>query len=351
MNNPKIAIIIPAYNAGKMIERCLNSLLYQTFEDFIVIIVNDGSSDDTLSVADSFAKKDSRFKVITQDNKGASVARNTGYANSVSEFVTFVDADDLLTPDALEHLYWHINRYNNDYVIGAKKKITSKSKTRDFFPEMFEKKINSISSLDIKGLKKIRFHIAPHAKLIRRAFLEKNKILFIEHWTYEDFLYSYTLLLNATSIGVVTHNCYYYISNDASISNTPLKKHNIISRWEIEKLLWELCSKKDPEKLIYGDPQATTFNTRLYRHISKIGLNNDTLHKDAFYTSKKIIKENINIIKRVTSGIKKSIYLAIHTMEFDEFYEFKQETELLASKPTSLEKDNTHLNKISELVQ
>jgi len=345
MEETKIAVIIPAYNSEKMIERCLNSILYQTFIDFKVIIVNDGSTDNTLELIESFAKKDSRFIVINQENKGASVARNVGYNNSSSKYVTFVDADDSLTPDALEHLYRHIEENKNDYVIGAKKIIRLNGKTTRFMPKEFFESINCIAPSNLESLRKIRFHIAPHGKLIRRSFLEKNKITFVEHWTYEDFLYSYTLLLTAKSIGIVKDICYYYIINNLSISNTPLKKHNISSRIEIEKLIWKFCKEKDLKKRIYDNPQLFTFSYRFYNgHISLLGWENNEFQKDAYNQIKKIVKEYINIIMKISSNKKRIIYLAIYNMEFEEYYNFKKGIEAQSPKFVYLKDGNIYLN-------
>lgn len=99
---PKVSIVIPAYQAEKYLRATLESVKAQTYSDFEVIIVNDGSRDGTGNLADEFASKDLRFRHIFQKNQGVSAARNTGYGHSNGEYLAFLDADDIWLPDNLE---------------------------------------------------------------------------------------------------------------------------------------------------------------------------------------------------------------------------------------------------------
>lgn len=98
----KVSVIIPVYNGEHYISACLHSLLQQSYADWEAILVNDGSTDHSLSVLQSFAKKDSRFKVFSQNNQGAAVARDEGIKLVCGEYVTFLDVDDTLVPNCLE---------------------------------------------------------------------------------------------------------------------------------------------------------------------------------------------------------------------------------------------------------
>lgn len=99
---PIVSIIIPLYNAQKYINECIQSILTQTFENWELILVDDGSTDDTLSICRSFEKKDCRIKVIHQENAGVSVARNTGIKAAEGNYLVFADGDDQLTADSLK---------------------------------------------------------------------------------------------------------------------------------------------------------------------------------------------------------------------------------------------------------
>lgn len=100
-----ISIIIPVYNAEKYLERCLSSVVRQTYKDIEVIIINDGSKDKSRAIAENFAEKDERIKIINKENGGVSSARNTGLSAANGEFVTYIDADDYIAEDYLEVLY------------------------------------------------------------------------------------------------------------------------------------------------------------------------------------------------------------------------------------------------------
>lgn len=109
----KFSIIIPLYNKELYIDRAINSLLTQTFQDFEVIIVNDGSTDNSIYEAKKII--DSRITIIHQENSGVSTARNTGIKAANGEYLVFLDADDKYLPNALEHLYFLIEKHPNNY--------------------------------------------------------------------------------------------------------------------------------------------------------------------------------------------------------------------------------------------
>ncbi len=100
MSEDLVSVVVPVYNTGLYLERCLNSLIHQTYRDLEIICVNDGSTDDSARVLDAYAAKDSRIKVIHQKNAGAAVARNRGLDRANGRYVTFVDSDDWVEPEA-----------------------------------------------------------------------------------------------------------------------------------------------------------------------------------------------------------------------------------------------------------
>ena len=101
---PKISIIVPVYNTEKYIRQCLDSILNQTYQNFECLLINDGSSDNSLSIAESFAQNDSRMKVFTKENGGPSSSRNYGLNKVSGEFITFVDADDYIDEYMIENM-------------------------------------------------------------------------------------------------------------------------------------------------------------------------------------------------------------------------------------------------------
>ena len=98
----QLSIIVPVYNAEEWLKECLDSLVAQTIDDFEVILVDDGSTDRSFDICREYAEKDSRFRLIRQDNQGAAAARNTGLGAAQGEFVGFIDSDDMASPDMFE---------------------------------------------------------------------------------------------------------------------------------------------------------------------------------------------------------------------------------------------------------
>ena len=112
----QITVILPVYNVEKYLKQCLDSIVNQTFKDFECLCVNDGSTDNSLSILQEYAQKDKRFKIITQKNGGTSVARNTGIKHTNTKYLTFIDSDDWITENYLEILYNKIEETNADIV-------------------------------------------------------------------------------------------------------------------------------------------------------------------------------------------------------------------------------------------
>lgn len=118
-NNPvKISVVVPCYKVERYLEECVNSILASTFKDFEIILVDDGSPDKSGEIADELATHDSRIHVIHQKNGGVTQARKTGFEVSQGEWITFVDSDDTITPNALEVMYKATLDNNTDIVIG-----------------------------------------------------------------------------------------------------------------------------------------------------------------------------------------------------------------------------------------
>ncbi len=115
--NPLISVIVPAYNVEKFIGKCLESILAQTYENFELIVVDDGSNDYTSDIIEIFAKQDKRIKLIRQENKGVSSARNLGLDIAQGAYIMFVDADDYIEPNTLEDAYKKINQTNSDILL------------------------------------------------------------------------------------------------------------------------------------------------------------------------------------------------------------------------------------------
>ena len=164
-----ISVIVPVYNVEKYLEECLDSIQNQTYSDIEVILVNDGSLDNSKDICEKYCKEDNRFKLINQANQGQSVARNHGVAASTGEFIAFVDSDDIIRQDYLEVLI----RYMSEEVDIVESQFTVHKK--EFFNENY-KEINVIFEGDseeaVKAVPKHVLSVNPVTKLYRRSVVE-----------------------------------------------------------------------------------------------------------------------------------------------------------------------------------
>ena len=119
MNNPKVSVIVPVYNVEKLLQRCIDSILAQTFTDFELLLIDDGSKDKSGEICDEYAANDDRIIVIHKDNGGVAEARNAGLRAARGELIGFVDADDWLAPEMYAILYDNMLKEDADISAGG----------------------------------------------------------------------------------------------------------------------------------------------------------------------------------------------------------------------------------------
>src|SRR3954471_22791987 len=121
---PRLSVVIPVYNVEEFLEPCLDSVLAQTFTDFEVVMVNDGSTDRSAEIAQRYADRDTRFRVVHQENGGLSKARNTGTDEAGGELLVFLDSDDMLPENAYELLVGALDQSGSDFATGNVYRLT-----------------------------------------------------------------------------------------------------------------------------------------------------------------------------------------------------------------------------------
>ena len=131
MKNNKVSIIIPVYNCSKFLKKLIDSLKNQTYKNFEVIFINDGSKDNSLSILKKV--DDERFIIIDQKNQGVAVARNNGLKRAKGEYITFVDSDDYIGPKYLEYLVTNIEKYSVDLCVMGFQKFTDNYKVYESY--------------------------------------------------------------------------------------------------------------------------------------------------------------------------------------------------------------------------
>ena len=210
----KISIVLPIYNVENYLDTCLDSILNQTFEDFEVICINDGSTDNSVKIAEQYTKFDNRIKLYHQENKGLSVARNKGMQYVTSEYTMFVDSDDFISQIMLEKMHQNIVQNNSDFVFcnvhcsniqTGEEYIWDRITEKDF-KKMVKTKV--FSEQDVPPEFMFKMHTMAWGKLYRTDFIKNFK--FPEGLIFEDVPYFAECFLNAKKISYILEPFYTY---------------------------------------------------------------------------------------------------------------------------------------------
>ena len=211
---PIISIIIPIYNTGKYLEKCLDSIVKQSFNDFEVICVDDGSTDNSYDILTEYKNKYNNFKIIHQYNQGVAVARNTGLKYVDGDYIIFIDSDDFIKNDYLEKLYNECIKTNADVVICNFYRYYDKLSTS--IPVLYKKRRGIYSSDDI--LKSLIPDNLIHSYLWNKLW-KKNLFdnMVFPNIKYEDIAIMCQLFYKANKISIIDDSLYYYRIRKTSI--------------------------------------------------------------------------------------------------------------------------------------
>lgn len=274
-----VSMIIPIYNGQLTLERCLASIKRQTYKDFEVIMVNDGSDDHSLQICKKYVNLDTRFKLLTKENSGVSNSRNQGIAMAKGNYVQFLDCDDWITKDATEMLVTAGELTNCEMVISGFFRVIGKN----FYPKGQIKVSKSLTRLEFAEYMMEApanyYYGVLWNKLYRLDIIRKNNLKCDEelHWC-EDFLFNLEYLRYAQSITVVDKPLYYYVKREESLSITQItfkktilmKKHLFAhykelyksidlyeeNKWKIGKFLVSCALDGGKTRKITQNPQA-----------------------------------------------------------------------------------------------
>lgn len=247
-----ISVIIPVYNCEKYIHRCIDSVLSQTFTDFELILVDDGSTDGSGKICDDYAIKDTRVKVEHQLNSGVSAARNCGVKTALGEHVTFIDSDDWIDQKFLETLYNACIKNDADIsVCGYVMAHSTDEKQNISHKETVMNPREAICYYgDLNLLRKSAHFRSPWAKLIKKSIVEK--VPFPTDRVYaEDGACVYLWLNQSNRIVDVFDELYFYFQNTEGICQKPLGKH-VEGNFLTEKEWIEFFRKNDYPDLYKG---------------------------------------------------------------------------------------------------
>lgn len=230
-----VSVIIPIYNSSKFLEKLLNNVICQTYKDIEIILINDGSKDNSLQICKEFQQKDKRIKVISKENGGVSSARNKGIEMATGKYITFVDSDDNIDKNYINTL---VNNIKENYLVKVNTKNTLKEEIISR-----EKYIKGIVSGKIQGV--------CWGYLFEKELL--NNIKFDVNTSYmEDTIFIMQYLFKVSKIKILKEKLYYHEVNEEGLttSNKLEKKINgyIYSINEIEKILIDNRIEKNSYK-------------------------------------------------------------------------------------------------------
>ncbi|MGN1134034.1 MAG: glycosyltransferase [Oscillospiraceae bacterium] len=244
-----ISIIIPVYNVELYLNKCIESVVKSTFANWEVILVDDGSTDSSGEICDAWAEKDSRIKVVHQQNNGVSSARNTGLKCCSGDYVAFIDADDYISEDMYEKLYQKITDTNSDIAVcGYYEENAETKQQKSFLPGkgIYEKSEAVKEYINNGGC-----HLTIWNKLFKKSICYNSNnqmILFPTDLTIgEDAVWLLNVTMNAKKVICIDEPKYIYIVNRADSAVTKSKRENKIpgckSRLEASKRGYELLKK------------------------------------------------------------------------------------------------------------
>lgn len=249
-----ISVIVPVYNVEKYLEECLESIKRQTYTDIEVILVNDGSIDRSKEICERYCEKDSRFKLLNQENKGLSGARNRGMLESKGEFISFVDSDDVLKEDMLEQLMKQMTSEDIDIVecwyTNEKQELelSTPKNVKTIFQGDSKEALVSLCKDNIVRLNAV-------AKLFRRQVIVNFP--FLEGLFYEDVYGGIGILKHIRKMVKINYIGYYYRVRQGSIMNREFNIKNLD--------LFTICDKL--EQLYQGDTDSLAYIHRRLFHL------------------------------------------------------------------------------------
>ncbi len=257
-NQPKVSVIMPVYNAAEFLSRCLDSVANQTLADIEIICVDDGSSDNSVEILQSYANKDSRFIILTQPNKGAGAARNYGMAVAKGKYLSFLDSDDFFEEDMLETAYNRAEKYRAEITVFESEKYFTKSGK---YAPNYSIRYHLLPQKDVFGGMDIEKDIFraftgwAWDKLFNSEFIKETGLQFQEQRTTNDMFFVFRAVAKAEKITVVPKVLAYYRRDTDSLSVTREKSwhcfYNRLTALKSQLQQWGIYEKLEQDYINY----------------------------------------------------------------------------------------------------
>lgn len=266
MSSALISIVVPVYNAEKYLERCLDSLLAQRYAPLEIILVDDGSMDSSGAICDEYASRNAEghtFRVIHQKNTGASIARKNGIASAKGEYITFVDADDVVSPHYVSALYEAMAKHGTSMAV-CRYEI-GKEAHRFSFAERVESRLLSEKEL-FERFFKYEFWGFPGALYRKDLFAA---VEFPAATVNEDYYVKAQLFCRDPKVAEVTSPLYYYEKHEGSLSNLQVSER-ALGEFDNACATWEMVKRKQPEYSQHANAIVSEVATKWLYQLNKI---------------------------------------------------------------------------------
>ncbi|WP_343288423.1 glycosyltransferase [Turicibacter bilis] len=227
----KMSIIIPVYNVEKWLNKCVESVLQQTYENLEIILINDGSADNSGTICDYYGSKDSRVTVIHNQNSGLSVTRNIGMKQATGDYIMFLDSDDyILDNNIISNFVEILNKDKSDFIYSSYCRFNDEDE--DVITEVLplnisQSDLNQLNGIEALALliKENSYHHAAYLKICRSDFLINNKLFFKENIYHEDSEWTPRLFYFAHKVSLYKGNYYMRRMREDSIMTTKNEKN------------------------------------------------------------------------------------------------------------------------------
>lgn len=228
---PEVSIIIPVYNVEKYLHKCLDSVVNQTFVDFEVILINDGSSDRSGLICDEYVLKDNRIKVVHQINQGVSVARNIGIKLATGKYVYFIDSDDWILPNTIQEVYSKIIEHDVDLVVTHCRAFCDDDQVYSYY-KILDKYYDACIKLDGKyNVVSIinDFRVAVWSKLYKKSIIDQYNLCFDKGLINEDNSWQWYYGTKIKAYYFLSYPFYQRLVRGGSIIiNRKVNKHKVL---------------------------------------------------------------------------------------------------------------------------
>ena len=307
-----ISVIVPVYNVEKYLDKCVESIVNQTYRDLEIILVDDGSTDNCPAMCDEWAKKDDRIKVIHKSNGGVSSARNAGLDSFSGEYVTFIDSDDYIESSMFQRIFEAISTKDVDLVFVREKSVNVRGKTIYISGDspsgqiMYfdnKKAEERIIEMQINGM---------CDKTYKRSLIEGIRV-FEGKKHGEDLLFNIQVLERVKTVALIDDILYSYVSNEDSITHIPFNEHTVDGLFfkdETEKII----ANKFPQYLDLARRRCFVARQVVCRKIIKDKLQDQ--QKELITDLNQYLSEKYDLVRNFLSRKEKIEYIIYTKMKF-----------------------------------